>query len=137
MFASSPKLIAGSYVLHRLLTPRHPPDALSSLNKNTLDSYVYYISIVWSLLLHIKTIISKKDRLFLRFQRTMTSMVIHNQIVTLVFAALDAIPKNPSGSFKEVIQPQVPLRLPCYDFTPIIEPTVGASFQKVRHTTSG
>ena len=28
------------------------------------------------------------------------------------------------GSLKEVIQPQVPLRLPCYDFTPIIGPTV-------------
>ena len=27
-------------------------------------------------------------------------------------------------SLKEVIQPQVPLRLPCYDFTPIIGPTV-------------
>ena len=24
----------------------------------------------------------------------------------------------------EVIQPQVPLRLPCYDFTPVAEPTV-------------
>jgi len=23
-----------------------------------------------------------------------------------------------------VIQPQVPLRLPCYDFTPVTEPTV-------------
>ena len=27
---------------------------------------------------------------------------------------------------KEVIQPQVPLRLPCYDFTPIISHTLGA-----------
>ena len=27
---------------------------------------------------------------------------------------------------KEVIQPQVPLRLPCYDFTPVISPTFGA-----------
>ena len=26
---------------------------------------------------------------------------------------------------KEVIQPQVPLRLPCYDFTPITNHTVG------------
>ena len=26
---------------------------------------------------------------------------------------------------KEVIQPQVLLRLPCYDFTPIIGPTFG------------
>jgi hypothetical protein len=27
---------------------------------------------------------------------------------------------------KEVIQPQVPLRLPCYDFTPITHHTLGA-----------
>ena len=31
------------------------------------------------------------------------------------------------GAFrKEVIQPQVPLRLPCYDFTPVADPTVDA-----------
>ena len=29
-------------------------------------------------------------------------------------------------SRKEVIQPQVPLRLPCYDFTPVADPTVVA-----------
>ena len=28
---------------------------------------------------------------------------------------------------KEVIQPQVPLLLPCYDFTPVIDPTVVGS----------
>ena len=27
---------------------------------------------------------------------------------------------------KEVIQPQLPLRLPCYDFVPITRPTLGA-----------
>ena len=27
---------------------------------------------------------------------------------------------------KEVIQPQVPLRLPCYDFTPVADPSVAA-----------
>ena len=31
-------------------------------------------------------------------------------------------PTHRSG--KEVIQPQVPLRLPCYDFTPVADPTV-------------
>ena len=31
LLASSPKLFAGSYALHRLLLPRHPPHALSSL----------------------------------------------------------------------------------------------------------
>ena len=30
------------------------------------------------------------------------------------------------SSIKEVIQPQVPLRLPCYDFTPVAKPTVVA-----------
>jgi hypothetical protein len=28
---------------------------------------------------------------------------------------------------KEVIQPQLPLRLPCYDFTPVTDPTFGGS----------
>ena len=27
---------------------------------------------------------------------------------------------------KEVIQPHLPIRLPCYDFTPIIDPTFGS-----------
>ena len=38
---------------------------------------------------------------------------------------------------KEVIQPQVLLRLPCYDFTPIIEPTFGRAPLAVRLRTSG
>ena len=38
---------------------------------------------------------------------------------------------------KEVIQPQVPLRLPCYDFTPITGQTLGVSLPKVGLTTSG
>ena len=29
---------------------------------------------------------------------------------------------------KEVIQPQVPLRLPCYDFTPVTGRTLGSCF---------
>ena len=38
---------------------------------------------------------------------------------------------------KEVIQPQVPLRLPCYDFTPVMNHTVVIVLPKVRLTTSG
>ena len=38
---------------------------------------------------------------------------------------------------KEVIQPQVLLRLPCYDLTPIIEPTFGHFLLAVRLLTSG
>ena len=38
---------------------------------------------------------------------------------------------------KEVIQPQVPLRLPCYDFTPVMNHTVVSVLPKVKLPTSG
>ena len=38
---------------------------------------------------------------------------------------------------KEVIQPQVPLRLPCYDFTPVADPTVVRCLHKVSARPSG
>lgn len=31
---------------------------------------------------------------------------------------------------KEVIQPHVPVRLPCYDLVPVTDPTFGSSLQK-------
>ena len=40
-------------------------------------------------------------------------------------------------SRKEVIQPQVPLRLPCYDFTPVIDHTVDGALLAVRRPASG
>jgi hypothetical protein len=52
----------------------------------------------------------------------------------MFFGQEEAVPhgpdRNPGEALsamilrKEVIQPQVPLRLPCYDFTPVAEPTV-------------
>ena len=38
---------------------------------------------------------------------------------------------------KEVIQPHLPIRLPCYDLTPIIEPAFGRVPLAVRQRTSG
>ena len=38
---------------------------------------------------------------------------------------------------KEVIQPHVPVRLPCYDLVPITNPTFGSSLQMVGPLTSG
>ncbi len=38
---------------------------------------------------------------------------------------------------KEVIQPQVPLRLPCYDLVPITELTLDACVLTVRAAASG
>ena len=55
----------------------------------------------------------------------------------MFFGMEEALPRSRSRSLriealsadilrKEVIQPQVPLRLPCYDFTPVAKPTVVA-----------
>ena len=38
---------------------------------------------------------------------------------------------------KEVIQPHLPVRLPCYDFTPVIGITLGSSLLAVRTLTLG
>ena len=40
------------------------------------------------------------------------------------------------SSIKEVIQPQVPLRLPCYDFIPVTAHSVGRCFLAVSLRTS-
>ena len=44
---------------------------------------------------------------------------------------------NDSVLRKEVIQPHLPVRLPCYDFAPVISLTFGGSFPKVGSPTSG
>ena len=38
---------------------------------------------------------------------------------------------------KEVIQPHLPIRLPCYDFTPVTGSTFGSSLLTVGSLTSG
>ena len=45
--------------------------------------------------------------------------------------------KTMMSSIKEVIQPQVPLRLPCYDFTPVTNPTFDSCLRKVSSPASG
>ena len=60
----------------------------------------------------------------------------------MFFEKSRSIPAASAGAFvtilrKEVIQPQVPLRLPCYDFTPVADPTVAACLPKVSAASSG
>jgi hypothetical protein len=51
--------------------------------------------------------------------------------VTSAFASpcLSALARKPLAASlrKEVIQPHLPVRLPCYDFVPVIRPTLGNS----------
>jgi hypothetical protein len=46
-------------------------------------------------------------------------------------------PKRQAIPRKEVIQPQVPLRLPCYDFTPVTDHSLVGPFLAVEVPTSG
>ena len=46
-------------------------------------------------------------------------------------------PEAMRSLLKEVIQPHVPVRLPCYDFTPVIDHTVVSAPLAVRLPTSG
>ena len=61
----------------------------------------------------------------------------------MFFGQEEAVSRNESGTLsamilrKEVIQPQVPLRLPCYDFTPVAEPTVASCLLAVSSLSSG
>ena len=45
--------------------------------------------------------------------------------------------RTTSRSRKEVIQPHLPIRLPCYDFTPVTNPTVVSALLAVKLPTSG
>ena len=50
----------------------------------------------------------------------------------------ETVHTTPYLSFrKEVIQPHLPIRLPCYDFTPVIRPAFGSCSLSVGSLTSG
>src|SRR5699024_8932638 len=115
----SPRHIGVSPVLHRLLVPRHPPCALLHLT-----------------IIHVSNMLLMSLVVFLLFSFQGTKREIYS---------LKTEPNNPvwfmkqSFTFrpiflrKEVIQPHLPIRLPCYDFTPIIGPTFGGWLQRLPH----
>ena len=134
----SPELLAAYHGLHRLRVPRHPPHAFSRLTTNTVVKQNYahcFKRVTFS----CEKVISNKG-----FNKS-HDLPLHplsnsNDPHALVRAKgstiesgwtecveakrlRDAFP-SPEGeaysrSVKEVIQPQVPLRLPCYDFAPV------------------
>jgi hypothetical protein len=62
-----------------------------------------------------------------------------NQVSRLLHRVFLTIGHHPKMSLlrKEVIQPQVPLRLPCYDFTPVTDHSLGPCLLAVGSGTSG
>ena len=114
LFDSSPWHIAAFHVFHRLPAPRHPPLALSSLNyMNTLQLRLLYN-------------FQKAKKTFSQLSRNIS---LYRQPV------IDLRKYTTSDLFsillrKEVIQPHVPVRLPCYDLVPVTDPTLDSFFPK-------
>jgi hypothetical protein len=93
-----------------LLTPR-----LSSVCSNQL-SYRPQVLLEPPVKEPLSAVLSKLDRTCARPVSTRS----------IISSALARLTSSDGGSRKEVIQPQVLLQLPCYDFTPITDHTLGA-----------
>jgi hypothetical protein len=146
LFSASPRLIAAVHVLHRLLVPRHPPSALSILTEEHHMSLCRFQGtrgtvsrteephrrrglsklssvgrgVAWALSLPCR----RSSRLPRDLRRKMRSVRNATSPSTILEALRCWTPQTPR---KEVIQPHLPVRLPCYDFTPITEPTFDGS----------
>ena len=119
----SPMLFAAYRALRRLSVPRHPPCALIRLTGLCFDPPEH-----WAQMAHFLT------EPLSHFRCSLTpfplTQVVKSSDNTNCECALErersaledfrcprAVTRR---SRKEVIQPQVPLRLPCYDFAPVI-----------------
>lgn len=143
-----------SHVLHRFLVPRHPPCALKNL---ATDARVHCVVLKQRPATHHPTPKGEctgagipKDELTLAPSDTQ-QRARHEPRPYLPFHA-EAVLGRPSGHSrqiinvppmsnrashslavghvllrKEVIQPHLPVRLPCYDFVPIASPTFDSS----------
>jgi hypothetical protein len=134
LVSTSPGLIAAAHVLHRLLAPRHPPCALRSLDQKRTR-----VSSLWSFQGARGTTPACRQTAARRSLKTQQCSRRRGRHVSRRARAPDGARephrtgRTPTGVIapvfprKEVIQPQLPLRLPCYDFTPIIDPTFDGS----------
>ena len=57
--------------------------------------------------------------------------------VDVQVSCVDVLRQSRCLSRKEVIQPHLPIRLPCYDFTPVMNHSVVVALLAVRLTASG
>jgi hypothetical protein len=157
LFSSSPRLIAAVHALHRLLVPRHPPCALTILTvivdaRNRLSDRGCS-TVIFPLLSnrrraccsgHANAVFKVRrgchrgdsagglSKLSSTRRRRETSSSTGSRLGRRSRCA--ARGRSPGGRpsirglpRKEVIQPHLPVRLPCYDFTPIMSPTFDGS----------
>ena len=110
--------------------PRHPPCALSCLISNLVRHTITSVS-MWIPHSIIRTLNCQRAKKS-ECEREGMECGRHQR----TFARSASRPAT-RCSRKEVIQPQVPLRLPCYDFAPVTELTFGGCPLAVGAPTSG
>ena len=96
--SNSPRLIAGTHVLHRQLIPRHPLHALCNLFFSLLADYLF----------------ESKFQKPKRSERSTWSFKTKHNVKK------HSLAKGEKDLRKEVIHPHVLVGIPCYDLTPII-----------------
>ena len=153
MVSSFPGLIAAAHVLRRLLAPRHPPCALVLLiRKNTSTTAMEFSRCARAGCPPFEEPLA--DEWSLKAQQRAAPSGAGNVEVDVIpgepghrtaggRATVPSTSRAPAGvrapAFprKEVIQPHLPVRLPCYDFTPIIDPTFDGCLLAVSSPASG
>ena len=146
LFNTSPWLIAVVHALHRLLVPRHPPCALDILTviKPSSRSSKWFDETQFLNWPAVQFSRSGRGAIRGGLPRTVSqnSAVLVRGRSRFIRARMRADPNARPGPVdiprtahafawrdlnglprKEVIQPHLPVRLPCYDFTPIMSPT--------------
>ena len=135
----SPGLNAAAHVLHRLLAPRHPPCALVLLIvKNTVLPLWSFQGARGHAARREQTTREAGGLSKLNSVLNVEVDVVSRRAPRRTVAGKDeSCPPSTTGTptgvrapvfpRKEVIQPQLPLRLPCYDFTPVTDPTFDGS----------
>jgi hypothetical protein len=154
LFSASPRLIAAVHVLLRLLVPRHPPCALILLTVSCIRArgadtantlYWHWVQFSSSAEAGRRGNPARGLSKLSSVAEPASSTKLDPAPITGpvdvsrdVPASEDALPGRAAPRRdrlvelprKEVIQPQLPLRLPCYDFTPITGPTFDGSLPK-------
>jgi hypothetical protein len=74
-----------------------------------------------------------------RLSSVCSNQLSYKPFIALLFILFDLTDKRRHLILprKEVIQPHLPIRLPCYDFTPVMKPAVVVDPLAVSLTTSG
>ena len=125
--SGSPQLIAAVHVLHRLSSPRHPPCALDNLIVAPRRFHKYGSTRSKSEFdVHSNLDCQRAGAPGRGAQPVAEDQVARKEPIDgfVVHRPREGDRDDSKLHRKEVIQPQVPLRLPCYDFTPVADPTV-------------